>query len=496
MDNLEFCITQNTPLSISIKILEMKNIKHLFWLVLLTICTTANSQSTNQKPNIILIFADDLGYMDCGFTGSKQFETPNIDAMAKQGMVFRNAYAGAGNCAPSRACLLSGQYTPRHGIYAVGSTTRGPVNKMRLVPVKNTNDLNGNIVTVAEALKQTGYQTALFGKWHLGKDAAHLPKAQGFDTYFDSREQNANKKRDEPNDPKGIYSLTKKATEFIETNKNRPFFLYLAHHAIHSAIEARPLSIERFKKKGLDNKIAPYAASIYDLDDGVGLILAQLKKQGLEENTLVIFTSDNGATQQSSQEPLRGNKGGYYEGGIREPFVAYWKGTITPSVNLTPIINLDLYPTFLDVANAQIPKHLDGETLLPILENKAKTTKRESIFWHFPGYLNQPVIRGRDKEFRTRPVTVMRKGDWKIHLYHEEWLLDGGKKKIANNNSIELYNLKDDEGEHKNIANEQPKKRDELLKDVLAWLKKTNAPMPHPIDATHKPVEGDDTSEN
>jgi arylsulfatase A-like enzyme len=481
----------------------MKNIKLGLFLIigLIAACTTAKiNQSTTanspKKPNIILILADDLGYMDCGFTGSKTFETPNLDALAQKGMVFKNAYAGAGNCAPSRACLLSGQYSPRHGVFAVGSTTRGPLSKMRVVPVKNNPKLNGDIVTVAEALKNQGYTTALYGKWHLGKDAAHLPKAQGFDDYFDSRADNPNKKRDEPNDPKGIYSLTQKAMQFVTDNKEKPFFLYLAHHAIHSSIEARPSSIERFKKKGLDNKAALYAGSIYDLDDGVGLLLAQLKKLGLEENTLIIFTSDNGSTQQSSQEPLRGNKGGYYEGGIREPFIAYWKGTITPSLNETPTINQDLYPTFLDAAQAQIPNYLDGESLLPILKNKTKTTKRQGIFWHFPGYLNDPVIRGRDKDFRTRPVTVMRKGDWKIHLYHEEWLLNGGKNKIATNNAVEIYNLKTDEGERNNVANSNPQKRDELLNDLLAWMKKTNAPMPIPIDATHKPVAGSDEGEN
>lgn len=246
----------------------------------------------------------------------------------------------------------------------------------------------------------------------------------------------------------------------------------------------------------MDNKTALYAGSIYDLDDGVGLLLTHLQKLGLDENTLVIFTSDNGATQQSSQEPLRGNKGGYYEGGIREPFIAYWKGTITPSVNETPTINQDLYPTFLDAAQAKIPNYLDGESLLPLLKNKANSTKRQSIFWHFPGYLNDPVIRGRDKDFRTRPVTVMRKGDWKIHLYHEEWLLDGGKDKVATNNAVEIYNLKTDEGERNNVANSNPQKRDELLNDLLAWMKKTKAPMPIPIDATHKPVAGSDEGGN
>lgn len=466
--------------------------------VLFLFITLSINAFAQKQPNIILIFADDMGYKDCGFTGSATFETPHLDALSKRGMVFPNAYAGAGNCAPSRACLLSGQYAPRHGVYTVGSTTRGPVEQMRVVPVPNKEELAPRITTMAEGLKQAGYATALFGKWHLGNDAETRPTAQGFDTFFDSREKNPNKKRDEPTDPKGIFSLTDKAQSFITTNKDRPFFVFLAHHAIHSSLEARPASIERFRKKGLDNKKALYAACVYDLDEGVGQLMAHLDKLGLSENTLVIFTSDNGATQQSSQEPLRGNKGGYYEGGIREPFIAHWPGQIKPgSTNPTPIINLDLYPTFLAAAGVKkLPSVLDGENLLPLFSGKMTTTEREAIFWHFPGYLDVPVIRGRDQVFRTRPVTVMRKGNWKIHLYHEEWLLDGGRANIATNKAVELYDLTTDEGERTNLANTNKAKRDELLTDLLGWMNRTKAPMPVPIDATHKPIPGTAGGEN
>lgn len=444
-----------------------------------------------QPPNIVLIFADDLGYKDCGFTGSRIFETPNIDALARMGMVFNNAYASAGNCAPSRAGLLSGYYSPRHGVYAVGSTTRGPKDKMKLVPVRNTAELNTNFITLAEALKKQGYATGLFGKWHLGKNKDVSPEAQGFDVYFDNRKDNPNKKRDEPNDPKEIFSLTDAAIKFMEANKAKPFFTFLSHHAIHSIIEAKPGTVAYFKNKGLDNKTAAYAACIYNLDESVKLVLDYLQRSGLSKNTLVIFTSDNGATQQSSQEPLRGNKGGYYEGGIREPFIAYWPEKIRAGwQNNSPVINLDLYPTFLSLAgNSRIKT--DGEDLSPLFFGKATATKRKSIFWHFPGYLNEAVIRGRDSIFRTRPVTVMRQGDWKLHLYHEEWLLDGGRAKLATNNAVELYNLKNDEGERVNLANVNTKKRDELLNDLLAWMKAVKAPMPVKIDASHKPDDSD-----
>lgn len=466
------------------------------WIVAAALLWLAAPVNTLQAqkgapPNIILIFADDLGYKDCGFTGSTLFETPHLDALAQKGMVFTNAYASAGNCAPSRAGLMSGRYSPRHGVYAVGSTTRGPKKQMRLVPVPNTDELAPSFVTMAEALKARGYTTGLFGKWHLGTTDSTQPGAQGFDVYFDPRKGNPNKKLDKPDDPKGIFSLTEATIDFIGQNRQRPFFALLAHHAIHSSLEARPASIRKFREKGLEAKMALYAACIYDLDESVGKLMAYLARTGLDKNTLVVFTSDNGATQQSPQEPLRGSKGGYYEGGIREPFIACWPGRIKgATLNPTPIINLDLYPTFLAAAGHD-KAALDGENLLPLFLGTAATTRRDRLFWHFPGYLDKPVIRGRDPVFRTRPVTVVRKGDWKLHLYHEEWLLDGGKEVLATNNAVELYDLRQDEGERVNLALTNTAKRDELLGELLAWLKEVKAPMPvrmdaaHPLDAGH-----------
>ncbi|MCI0705390.1 MAG: sulfatase, partial [Planctomycetia bacterium] len=445
------------------------------------LCNTVSASAADKKPNIVLIFADDLGWKDVGYQGNDFHETPNLDALAKQGMVFTNAYASAGNCAPSRACLLSGQYTPRHHVFAVGSTDRGPKNLMRLIPIPNKSGLPPEQVTMPEALKAAGYATGMFGKWHLGGKDGATPKEQGFDVFFDSRPK-PNAKRNEPADPKGAYSLTKAACAFIETNKDKPFFVYLPHHAIHSALEARPETLKKFqaKKPGMQHKNALYAACLYDLDDAVGVLLKKLDELKLTDNTLVIFTSDNGGTQQSSQEPLRGSKGGYYEGGIREPFIARWPGVIKPGSTCdVPIINVDLYPTFLSAAAADLPKGkvLDGESLLPLFKGEKKL-KREAIFWHFPGYLNSPVTRGRDPVFRTRPVSVIRKGDWKLHLYLEEWQLDGSKEKLATNKAVELYNLADDIGERKDLSNTNTQKRDELLDDLLKWHDSTKAPIP------------------
>lgn len=455
----------------------MKRISLIIKLFILSLFLSAQSNSTKaqaKKPNIVLIFIDDMGWKDAGFSGSDFYQTPNINALAKQGMIFTNAYASAGNCAPSRACLISGQYTPRHGIYAVGSTLRGPENKMRLKPIANTEDLQPSVYTISEALRDAGYKTAIFGKWHLGKEEKVLPGNQGFDvddTFNPPSEEDFKSTKD----PKGIYRITAGATKFMEENRDRPFFLYIAHHATHMAIQANDDMYAKFKgKAGQYQKHERYAAMNAQMDDGVGLVLKKIKDLGIENNTLIIFTSDNGGLPQSPQDPLRGFKGMYYEGGIRVPFIAKWPQVIKPgTINHTPVINVDLFPTFLEAAATPkaSDKILDGESLVKLFKG-GNTMNRETIFWHFPGYLNSADPGSRDQDFRTRPVTAIRKGDWKLLLYHEEWKLDGGK------NSVELYNLKDDLGEKRNLSNLNPLKREELLQDLFKKIKETGATIP------------------
>jgi arylsulfatase A-like enzyme len=460
--------------------------KHLVLLCALVFSQFSPARA-DTKPNIVLIYADDLGWKDVGFNGSDFHETPNLDRLAMEGMVFHHAYAGAGNCAPSRACLLSGTYTPRHGVYAVGSTDRGPKASQRLVPIPNKTGLAPSVITLPEALKNAGYVTGIFGKWHLdGKEGA-TPSDQGFDVVFDSQKGSPNQRRDRPTDPKGVFSITRAAGEFMERSKanGKPFFAFVSHHAIHSALEARPESLAKFNAKapGKQHKNALYAACTYDLDAGVGELIGKIRALGFAENTLVIFTSDNGGTQQSSQEPLRGNKGGYYEGGIREPFIAWHPGVIPSGESTIPVHQVDLYPTFLALAGAEIPpgKVLDGESLVPLLTKSGKL-KREAIFWHFPGYLDNPVIRGREGDvklgFRTRPVSVIRKGDWKLHLFHEEWTLDGGRESGPGNGAVELYQIKNDPGEHNNLVHIEEDRRNQMLDELLGWLRDTKAPMP------------------
>ena len=460
--------------------------------------SVANAATAPARPNIVFIFADDLGWKDVGYQGSDFYETPNIDALAKSGMVFSNAYAAAANCAPSRACLMSGQYTPRHGVYAVGDTERGPKNQMRLVPIANRNGLPAINATMAEALKDQGYATGMFGKWHLdGQDGAP-PDKQGFDTYYDSvgagisQSEIHGNKSGPSDDPKGVFTLTHLAGEWMEKNKNRPFFCYLSHHAIHVPLQERNESLQRFKakQKGPQQGNAKYAAMIYDFDESVGQLVKKLKDLGLERNTLLVFTSDNGASQNSSQEPLRGSKGGYYEGGIREPMIVRWPGVIADGTRCdVPVSNIDFYPTFLDVAKgkAQAGKITDGESLLPLFGGATQLNRR-SIFWHFPGYLNKSVNRGRDPLFRTRPVSVIRKGDWKLLLYHEEWQLDGGRAKLATNHAVELYNLANDIGERTDLSNQNTPKRDELLNDLLKWFADVKAPLPTQANSNYDPT--------
>jgi len=466
-------------------------IRACFWMFAATCCAGGVTQSAmaqkSRPPNIILIFADDLGWKDVGYQGTDFYETPRIDRLAKEGMVFTAGYSSAGNCQPSRACLISGQYTPRHDVYAVQSTERGPKPLMRLIPVPNKSGIAKQEVSIADAMKAAGYATGIFGKWHLGGPDGCEPGEQGFDVVVDAV-HGGNGVKD---DPKGIYKITNAACEFMEQNRERPFFAYVSHHAIHSGLQFHQETLDRFKAKpaGEQHKNARYAACTFDFDAAFGKLLDRLNELGLAENTLVVFTSDNGATPQSSQEPLRGNKGSYHEGGIREPFIVRWPGKILPGSNCdVPVINIDLFPTFLEVAGAKVPvgKTLDGESLVPLL-TQSGPLQRHSIFWHFPGYLDSPVTRGRDPVFRTRPVSVINQDHWKLYLYHEEWALDGGRESLATSRAIELYNLRDDIGERTELSLTNPGKRDELLEELLTWFQATGAKLATDPNPAWKP---------
>lgn len=443
-------------------------------------CSSKNEGEPAPKPNILLINIDDMGWRDVGFMGSEYYETPNIDALAADGMIFTNAYAAASNCAPSRACMMSGQWTPRHGIYTVASSERGKSSNRKLVPVINNEYMADTNILFPEMLKKTGYTTCHAGKWHLSDD----PTSFGFDVNIGGSHAGnpgsyyppyKNVPSLEP--PTDDYYLTNlimdKTLEFLKTVGDKPFFLYYSPYAVHTPINPVDSLLPKYENKppwnGQNN--AKYATMVENVDIQIGRLVAQLKNSGKFENTFLLFTSDNGGHYGiTKQWPLRSGKGSYYEGGIREPMFVRWPGKVKPgSKTDVPVSNLDFYPTILAVAEVEKPegKILDGESFLPVLKGSG-TMQERPFYWHFPIYLEAYVKNDtttQDPLFRTRPGSAIRLGDWKLIQYFE-------------NNDIELYNLKEDIGEKHNLAASNPEKRDELLGMLENWRKETNAPVP------------------
>ena len=307
--------------------------------LVITRCSTIKNRTSNlpSKPNIVLIVADDLGWTDLEYMGSKYYETPELNKLANQGMVFTNAYASASNCAPSRACMLSGLYSPRHGVYTVSPSDRGHEKTRQLIPIENTRFLSPEIYTLPQMLKSAGYVTGSFGKWHIGED----PTSQGIDINIGgSKRGNPGKdgyfspyKIDNIEDgPEGEYltdRLTSESISFIEEHKDTSFFLYLPFYTVHTPIMGKESLIERYENKETygGHSRPDYAAMIYSLDQNIGRLLEKLDRLQLSDNTLVIFTSDNGGLLPiTEQRPLRAGKGSYYEGGIKVPLIMRWPG--------------------------------------------------------------------------------------------------------------------------------------------------------------------------
>jgi len=445
-----------------------------------TLFESANCVSSSERrlaknpPNIVFIFIDDLGYKDLGCYGSRYYETPNIDKLAGQGMRFTSAYSNAPNCAPTRACLISGQYTPRHGVYTVGNPERGKAQLRKLIPVKNNTNLDSKIVTIPQALKAAGYRTACIGKWHLGDKAPYRPEDRGFDVVF-------RRTRRSHFMPDGRYltdRLTDEAVKFIQQNRDKPFFLYLSHHTVHTPIQAKEELIEKYKQKkpvgGHNNPT--YAAMIESMDQSVGAVCAKLDELNLSDNTIVFFFSDNGGyANATSMVPLRGSKGMLYEGGIRVPMIARWPGRIKPGTSCdVPVIGIDFYPTFLEIADAPRPAGhvLDGISLVPLLTRR-QALERKAIFWHFPAYL-EPYNK-KQQPWRMTPGGAVRQGDWKLIEFFED-----GK--------VELYNLKDDISETNDLSGTKTTKARELHKFLAEWRKSVNAPVPTEKNPKYDPA--------
>ena len=436
--------------------------------------SSGQGRRTKGKPNIVFIFIDDLGWRDISCYGSKYYETPNIDKLAGEGMVFTSAYANAPNCAPTRACLMSGQYTPRHGVYTVGSPERGKARLRKLIPIPNKTTLDSKIVTIPEALKSAGYTSACIGKWHLGDKEPFRPEDQGFDVVF-------RRSRRSHFTAEGEYltdRLTDEALKFIEQNRDRPFLLYLSHHTVHTPIQAKKDIIEKYKKKKPSNgqNNPTYAAMIESMDQSVGTVCDKLNELGLRDNTVVLFFSDNGGyANATSMAPLRGSKGMLYEGGIRVPMIVRWPGKIkAASVCDVPVIGIDFYPTFLEMAGAPKPSGhlLDGESLTRLL-TQSGNLKRKAIFWHFPAYLEP--YNEKQQPWRTTPAGAVRQGDWKLIEFFED-----GK--------IELYNLRDDIGEKNDLAKTKPEKAKELHMLLIEWRRRVGAPVPTEENPRYDPA--------
>ena len=432
-----------------------------------------------QKPNIIFIMADDLGYTDVATFGSKYYETPNIDRLAKQGMKL-TAHHHCQNCTPTRGALMSGQYPARTGVYTVGGIDRFDWSSRPLRPVDNVTELPLDRDIIARQLKSAGYATGMFGKWHIGENGEYHPGKRGFDEAITSQGKHFEFVTKPPVEyPKGQYLadfLTDRAVDFINRHKKEPFFLYLPHFGVHSPHDAKPDLVEKFKNKpGVGGHNNPtYAAMIYSVDQSVGRIMKTLDELKLADNTVLIFTSDNGGVGGYVREglkksggitdnaPLRSGKGSLYEGGTREPFVIRWPGVTQPgSVCGVPTIHVDIFPTFLEIASAPRPRQvLDGESLVKLFRDPAAKLNRTAIYQHFPGYLG-----AGENTWRTTPVSVIQSGDWKLL----EFLEDG---------RLELYNLSDDIGESNNLAKTMPEKTRELHDRLIAWRQDVKAPMP------------------
>ena len=436
----------------------------------------ADKKKTPKQPNILLFLADDLGWADVGYNGSTYHLTPNIDKMAAESMVFDGAYMNP-SCSPSRASIATGLYPPRHGIYHVEAYARTPEKFMKMVPVKSGHFLTDmSIPTMGELMQKAGYHCGYTGKWHLGETPETLPLGRGFSAnaagcgwghppggYFAPYRNKYLK-----DGPKGEYlpdRLCEESIRFMKESEQtgKPFFLIHAPYLVHRPNQAKKEDINTFKQRTPDEgRSQPtYAAMVYALDRVFGNLVAELKKEGKLENTVIILTSDNGINKLSGKAtPLRGGKGEIYEGGVRVPMLVYWKGKTTAGHCAVPVNGIDLLPTVLELARTELPPVVDGESLVPLFDGKG-ALKRDAIYWHIPCYNGRPG----NAQCWQQPVSALRSGDFKLIYNHT----DG---------SYELYNLVKDVGESKNLAASMPEKVAQLKGKLDAWLKETNAPMP------------------
>jgi arylsulfatase A-like enzyme len=458
----------------------------------LLLAPLAALHAAETKPNIVLILADDLGWSDLGCYGADLHKTPHLDRLAQQAVRFTDAYAMS-VCTPSRAALLTGKHAARLKMTIWSEGTQGGPKNRKLIQAESLHDLPHTEITLAKRLHDAGYLTALVGKWHLG-DAAHYPETHGFDVNIGGTQWGAPQTFFRPYSGSGRFPefryvphlefgkpgeyltdrLTDEALRVIDQAGDQPFFLYLAHHAPHTPIEAKPNDVSHFEAKirpGQHHQNAVYAAMVKSLDDSVGRVLDHLKQRGLAENTIVIFTSDNGGyigTEKgqtvpvTSNAPLRSGKGSLYEGGIRVPLIVRWPGVTPAGVECRePVIVMDLFHTLTGALSLEKSKGAaDGMDIGPLLRDPAQTLKREALYFHYPHYY--PT---------TTPVGAIRAGDWKLLEYFE----DG---------RCELYHLKNDPGEKTDLASRMPDKAASLRKQLQRWRAEVRAAEPTPNPAS------------
>lgn len=435
-------------------------------------------QIKSQKPNILFILIDDMSYNGISCYGQKPWKTPHIDKIAGKGMKFSTTYVSC-VCSPTRASIMTGKYPERLGItnWIPGGAMRYKNPKLIEKPFQQF--LPDSDVTIAEALKKGGYQTAMVGKWHLGTDLKYLPDKQGFDyqymispanptTYFVEKDSIQTKgffNNDVPGREFLTDHLADKAIEWLKQPKTNPWFLYFATYAVHMPIEAKDSLIDKylklgFPKEGVDD--ATYAAMHEHMDEAVGRVLQYLDDSGLRKNTLIIFLSDNGGREpETVNTPFRGGKGELFEGGLRVPLIFEWDGKIAPgTINKTPVAEYDLFPTILDMVGVAKPAHIefDGISLKDIVLNNSYHNDlfNRAFYWNYPHYTGKTF---------GKPSSAIVKGDWKLIEFYED-------------SSKLLYNLKEDLGEKNNIIASYPEKAEELYKELVKWRKNVGAKIP------------------
>ena len=432
----------------------------------------ADSGAQQRPPNIVVIVADDMGYADIGVHGSTDIPTPNIDALAAGGIRFTDAYVSGPYCGPTRAGLLTGRYPQRFGQEFNIGMAMGSHREAGL-PLEER--------TMADHLKTAGYRTALFGKWHLGSAPRFFPIRRGFDEFFGFL-AGAHTYMGLGGENNPIYdgeqaatsisyltdTLTSRAVDYVQRNRERPFFLYLAFNAVHTPLQAPEKYLARVSNI-TDPVRRTYAAMLVAMDDGIGRTLAALREAQLEENTLVFFFSDNGGPlggqgwNGSSNTPLRGMKAQTWEGGIRVPFIVRWKGKLPEGkTDARPIIQLDVLPTALAAAGVAIKPEwrLDGVNLLPFLTGETSASPHDALYWRMGG------------------IMAIRKGDWKLVKMYEGGNADETSKLTLEGAS--LFNLTNDISEKNDLAATQPDKVQDLSGTWLRWRDQLRTPLWEP----------------